>query len=156
MDATTMETGGPVALPKIEGPAAEAPGTIVNALQSAGWFGLGLIAYAVQGTGWLIKATTEKGREVAPTIATPFKAAGETVEEALGGVGSRLKSMGQAVGKSAEAVEQAIDDRIAAVVQRTGAPLLSEMNELKSRVEELSRKIENLQTKRDRPEKSAQ
>jgi len=71
------------------------------------------------------------------------------VEEALGGVGARLKGVGKVVGRRAGAIEHAVDDRIAAAAERAGAPLASEMGELKTRVDELSKKIESLQARRD-------
>ena len=149
MDATTMEAAP---LPPVEA-AGEAPAAaaapVWKVLQGAGWFGLGLIALAVEGTGWLIKKATQKGKQVAPSVAKPIKAAGGSVEEALGGVGARLKGVGKVVGRRAGAIEHAVDDRIAAAAERAGAPLASEMGELKTRVDELSKKIESLQARRD-------
>lgn len=149
MDATMMEGTGPAALPTENASrGTQAAEHVVNALQNAGWFGLGLIAYAVEGAGWMAKQVTEKGREVAPAVAKPLKAAEGTVGEALGEVGAKLRNVGQAMGRRAEAMERAVDDRIANAAQQAGAPLMAEMGELKNRLDELSKKIEAMQGKR--------
>ena len=122
-------------------------------MKDVGWFSLGLVALAVEGTGWLIKSATQKGKDVAPAVAKPLKTAGSSVEQALGEVGAGLKGVGQAVGKRAEAVEHLVDERVAAAIERSGAPLLAEMGELKNRLEDLTKKIESLQNKREKPEK---
>jgi len=154
MDGTTIETVGPVGPVTIEvGPVAANAAPVVNILKGVGWFGLGVIAYAVEGTEWLIKTATDKGKEIGPSVAKPIQAAGDAVEETLGDVGTRLKDVGMVVGRRAEAIERAMADRFAAVVERAGAPIVAEVGELKARVEELSKKIEDLQTKRDKPEK---
>ncbi len=87
-------------------------------------------------------------------MAKPLKAAGNTVEEKLGEVGSGLRGVGRAFGKQAQAVEQAMDERIAAAVERASGPVVTEISELKARIQELSSKVENLQTRRERPEAS--
>ena len=106
-----------------------------------------MVALAVEGAGWLAKAATTKGKDVAPVVAKPFKKAESKVEDALGEVGTRLKGAGQ---KSAEAVERAMDERIAAALDRAGTPLMAEIGHLKGKVEELSKKIEALQSKREK------
>lgn len=156
MDATTMNETGAAGLPATGTSAAEtadAPTPVITALKDVGWCSLGLVALAVEGTGRLISSATKRGKDLAPSVAKSFKTAGTNVEEALGGAGSGLKRVGRVVGKRAEAVEHAMDERIAAVVERAGAPVMVEMGELKARVEELSKKIDHLQTRREKPEK---
>ncbi len=60
-----------------------------------------------------------------------MRAAGGKVEGVLGQMGSRLKGVGQTMGKSPE----------------RAADIIAEMDQLKARVEELSKKLETLQPK---------
>jgi hypothetical protein len=152
-----MDATGTAGLPRIEttpaGPGGSAP--IADALKGIGWFSLGLVALAAEGTGWLVKAATEKGKQVAPSVAKPLRTAGNTVEEAFNEAGTRLKGVGKAVGRGAEAVEHAMDERIAAVAERVSAPVRAEIGELKARIDELSKRIENLQTNSSRHDDSS-
>ena len=65
------------------------------------------------------------------------------------------KGVGQAFEKGSGAVAHAMEDRIAAAVQRAGAPVLAEISDLKARLEDLTQKIEHLQTSRpEKPDRS--
>jgi hypothetical protein len=159
MEATTMDATGATGEPKTETVTPETAGAkapVVEALKEVGCFGLGLAALAVEGTGWLLKSATRKGKEVAPSVAKPFKSAGAKMEDAMGGVGAGLKDVGRAVGRRAEAVEHAMDERISAAVERAGAPVLAEVTELKARIAELTNKLDSLQTRREKQEKPPQ
>ena len=39
---------------------------VVNALKDLGFFGLGVAALALEGTGWLMDTATKKGKESPP------------------------------------------------------------------------------------------
>jgi polyhydroxyalkanoate synthesis regulator phasin len=154
---TTMGTAGEAAIPETVTPADESvsgSAPLATALKGVGWFSLGLAALAVEGTGRLIKAATQKGRDVAPSVAKPLKTAEDKVEGALGDVGARLRGVGRAVGKGAGAVEHAMDERIAAAVQQAEAPVLAEIGDLRGRIEDLTKKIESLQSRRGKQEDS--
>jgi polyhydroxyalkanoate synthesis regulator phasin len=145
-------TMDPNAMPGANTAAADAAQPVIDALKGVGWFGLGLVALAVEGTGWLVKAAVEEGKKVAPSVTEPLKTAGDNVEEAIGEMGTCLKNMGQAAKKSATAMGHSMDERIAAAVRNAEAPVLAEMSALKAQIEELTAKIEGLRAKREQAE----
>jgi polyhydroxyalkanoate synthesis regulator phasin len=159
MEATTVGAlGNPEVAAAIEVPQAETgarPRPVVKALHHAWWFSLGLVVVAGEQTVKLVKAAVARGKDMEPSLKPPFQKAERGLSEALTGVGTRLKGVGSLLGKKAGAVESALDERIAKALTEAGAPLMTEMEELKRKVEELATKLEGLQTKREKPERAS-
>ncbi len=56
-------------------------------------FDLGAAVLAGEQTARFVKTAVKKGKEVEPTLLKPFRKAGDSVSDALGEVGTRLKKI---------------------------------------------------------------
>lgn len=151
MEATTAGISGTPGMPAIEVPRVETGTTVesvLKALHHVWWFGLGLAVVTGEQAVKLARTAVDRGRSVEPSLKPPLQKAERGLSDALAGVGTRLKEVGSRLGKGAEAVESAMDERVAAALAHAGAPLMTQMEELKDRVEELTAKVESLQAKR--------
>jgi hypothetical protein len=145
MSATTMDAAVLTSAPATEVPPATDAGKPVisrllkpvtavlgGGLDAALWiwhFELGAAVLVGEQTARFVKAAVERGKEVEPSVTKPFRKAEESVSEALGDVGTRLKGMA----KPAPANED----------------LRLELRELSSRIDGLTQRIEGLQAKED-------
>jgi poly(hydroxyalkanoate) granule-associated protein len=149
MNATTMgatgETGTPIA--EIRKEAMQE----ANPLRSIWWFGLGAIAFAGAFSAQLVSSLVQRGKEVEPRLSKPLKRAEEGVSGAITGAGTRLKELGGTVGRGAQKVEGAVEERIAAAFECAQAPLRKEVQDLTQKVEELRAKLDQFQAKAQEP-----
>lgn len=120
-------------------------------LRGVWWFGLGTAVVAGEQAGKLVSALVEKGKEAEPSVREPLKKAADGAASALEDAGAKLKVMGKKLGEGAGKMEAALDQKIAAALERTEGPLRDEVRNLAAAVDQLTRKIEQLQTKRDKP-----
>ena len=59
-------------------------------------FDLGAVVLVSEQTARFVKDAVKKGEEVEPALIKPFRKAGDSVSEAVGGVGTRLKGIAKA------------------------------------------------------------
>jgi poly(hydroxyalkanoate) granule-associated protein len=149
MNANTIGATGEMGTPTTEShkEATEA----ASSLRSIWWFGLGAVAFAGAFTAQLVNSLVQRGKEVEPQLGSPLKKAEEGVSEALAGAGTRLKEFGGTLGRGAQKVETALEERIAAAFQSAQAPLRKEVQDLTQKVEELRAKLDQLQPKGQEP-----
>jgi hypothetical protein len=101
MSTTTMDAvaqaGAPAApvMKRLMQPVTDVFGGIWGVGRWIWHFDLGATVLVGEQTARFVKAAVERGKEVEPSLIKPFRKAGESVNEALGEVGTRLKGIAQ-------------------------------------------------------------
>ena len=150
MNATTIGASA-AGVPAGETQRATVTRTVGQSLRGVWWFGLGAAAVVGAFAGTIVKTLVERGKQVEPQVSAPLKMAEGGVTEMFTGAGSKIKELGSNIGRGAQKVEGAFEERIAAVLERTQQPLRNEIQELAKKVEELSGKVAKLESKEEAP-----
>jgi poly(hydroxyalkanoate) granule-associated protein len=152
MDGTTMDAGstGATVSEAASTGATSVLEPVAGLLRGVWWLGLGTVVVVGEQTGRLVTALVERGREVEPAVIEPLKKAQGGVSAAVGEAGAGLKELRKKIGRGAEKIEAVLDERIAAALERTEAPLREEVGNLASAVDQLTKKVEQLIAKREK------
>jgi polyhydroxyalkanoate synthesis regulator phasin len=148
MNATTVGAGTPAGTAETQGATKKG---VIAPLRGVWWFSLGAAAVAGAFVGNVVKTLVQRGKEVEPHISAPLKMGEGGVTEILSGAGTKLKGFSTTLGRGAQKVEGAVEERIAAVLERTQQPVRTEIQELAKKVEELAGKVAQLEAKGQEP-----
>jgi hypothetical protein len=118
--------------------------------------GLGIVAVAAEQAQLGLETLEHKGEEIEPTVAAPFRRAGETANNIAQRAGRSVKSVGDAVVSNAttitgatrwlktadvsEEVGRILDEKLSAALQRLDVPTREDFQTLADRIDELTPK----------------
>jgi poly(hydroxyalkanoate) granule-associated protein len=114
--------------------------SIATALHQAWLASLGLVAVAAEETGHLLGTLVAKGKEVEPGVLEQGRKLSQEVSETVGEMGARLKGMMH----MPEGAEAALDERVAATLDRMGFPRKEELQALSAKIDALTERLEKL------------
>jgi poly(hydroxyalkanoate) granule-associated protein len=108
------------------------------------WAGLGMVVLAGEQGTKLVKAAIERGKECEPSLTEPIKKAGGGVSHAAGELGTRLKGIGQSLGRGTGQVERLVDEKISKTLSEVAGPIRSQLESISHRIDELNEMVETL------------
>jgi poly(hydroxyalkanoate) granule-associated protein len=114
--------------------------SIAGAMHQTWLAGLGLVAVVAEETGHLLGTLVAKGKQVEPNVIEQGKKLSQEVSQAVGDMGAKLKGFV----RMPEGAEAALDERVAATLDRMGFPRKEELQALSAKIDALTARLEQI------------
>ncbi len=102
------------------------------------WAGLGILGLAGKGVSRLVGTLVEQGKELEPSVDASLHKVRTEVSSTVGGVGTKVREVGEKVRSTAGKGEGAFDERVAATLQRLGVATRDDIQAIHRRLDELA------------------